>query len=183
MEFTPLSKLQQIYNECEGGPCLIVAPTLEEQLNLLKRVAALRPCSFSPSLRDEIGSVLSLVDDAHTSYLTEPIFLKNANICAIKMIVPLGYDASLRNVKYIVATVKDDRFLAIRFSLFPIGVFSEIDQIWRSLGYDFYNNSCDLNCIERQDKYFSNLESKQFSMEPLKEVIHTYDEVVSTIDF
>lgn len=179
---TPYQEIKEKDGDCPGpcGAFIDDLALIDKQFEILSEVAKLKSCNLSPDLVEKITDKFRLFARAiESKKLIEGIYNPNLGICGIRFIAADGYDVSIFNYFYKAGFLKDNKVINIQFGLFN-GAFEKIDQLLRSLSFQD-NTSCYDNCIEKEIKYFQELEDPQkFAQPPLKEVIEAYDKSVKS---
>ena len=153
---------------------------LQKQFDVLDKIANSPDCTLSIADKEEIeNNFILFTGGIGNKYQVETV--KNANDkCGLKIIESDGFDVSLGNFYYKVGFLINDKIVDIKFNIFPYNVSKEVDDLWTSIGFDLTNLSCDATCGEKEIEYF-----KKFSINNKieKQMISTYNQIISTLDF
>lgn len=153
---------------------------LQKQFAILSNVEKSPNCTLSPALEKGITDDFILLTNAVGKKIKISASETKNGKCMLKYIESDGFDASLNNFYYKTAIIKDDKVISIHLPLFPKYGFHEVYLLWLGLDYDYYNKSCSANCLGKETKYF---ESFNLNDKAIKNVIDTYDRILSTFRF
>lgn len=165
---------EQLATEGCGGVCsiLIADNNLQKQFDILEEVSTLENCNIENLSSSNLDEFVLFDSGPGSKALVDTIYNSNLGVCGVKLVGHDGYDSWLGNYKYHAGFIKDDKVVEVKFNLFPIGKFQEIDQIWTLLGYNFETNTMDAEGMEKMYEYMNTI---QFEEGVVKELIDTYD--------
>lgn len=170
------------YRDGDGCPgvcsSLIKEDVLEEQFTILKNVSTLEKCELTSDIRKQIDRFMLFARGIESKDIIDVVWNNNLKSCGLKFIGPDGYEVSLSNYEYQAGFIREDKLVKIDLPLFPVGIFHEVDSIWSDLGYE--NGSCNSTCLEKEVKYFENVDYKDSVIE---KVIDSYDQTVKSFRF
>ena len=163
------------------GPCsiLIENDNLEKQFAALEKLADQDRCVLTNEVRKNIYDFILFSSGSESKAVIETIYNDNIKVCGLKFIGQDGYDYWLGNYDYEAGFLKDGMVIEIRFELFPIGEFKEIDEIWRSIGY---NSSSGIYSEEKLKKMEDYMENIDFESGVVKKIIDIYDKSVKSFE-
>ena len=185
VSISTLPDLRNFYSTArnEGclGPCsiLIENDNLEKQFAALEKLADQDRCVLTNEVRKNIYDFILFSSGSESKAVIETIYNDNIKVCGLKFIGQDGYDYWLGNYDYEAGFLKDGMVIEIRFELFPIGEFKEIDEIWRSIGY---NSSSGIYSEEKLKKMEDYMENIDFESGVVKKIIDIYDKSVKSFE-
>jgi len=181
-----LDEIRKIYGEAKKEGCpgtcstLIEGDNLEKQFEILAKVADLKDCVSTEEIVKDIENFILFDRGPGVNNVIATIYNENLEDCGLKIIGLDGYDYFLGNYTYKAGFLKDNKIVEIRFELFPIGKFMEIDEIWKSMGYDpgsgVMVNSENFDVMEN---FMNNID---FEAGVVKKVINIYDNSVKSFE-
>lgn len=181
-----LDDLRKFYQEAavEGcpGACstLIEGDNLEKQFSILSKISTQTNCELTDSVKNELENFILFAGGIETKELIGLIYNNNLKTCGLRYVGQDGYDYWLGNYEYEAGFFKDNKIIEIRFELFPVGKYKEIDTIWKDLGYNFDDDSFEAENYGKMDNYMKNINLKEG---PINSIIEIYDSFVKSFKF
>lgn len=190
-----IEEIREQYEKAEKeggcpGKCSILAANkdiLEEQFEILTK--ATKECHYSEDFNENIKENFILFQSALGGiHGVEGIYNDNLKKCFMRLIGYDGYDAGIYNFYYRAGLLSDGKVIEIYLDIFQFGIFEEVDQLLRDLG--FSGDSCDANCYEKQVDYYTNTKNINDDSEDMyydniiiENVVKKYDKMLSTFKF
>lgn len=175
------------YDKYKDGGCpstcgkLIADPILfQKQFDILSKMNSLQNCILTQNDKQEIQDNFILFSSGINKKYQISSIKTDLNECGLKIIQTDGFDVSLSNIYYQTSLFVNNEIINISFPLYPHGIFSDVDLMWKSFGYDSTNEACDSSCLKKELEYYNNF-SLDNNLE--KEVIQTYDQIIKTLKF
>jgi hypothetical protein len=154
---------------------------LLKQFDLLTKVSESDNCQLPSTLASEIKKdFLLFTGGSGSKFEVAGIQAKNGE-CGLKIVESSGFDVSISNFYYKVGFINSDlEVTSLIWPIFPHNAFKSVDKMWQEIGFSAAEGTCDANCYEKQVKIF-----EDFSLtDPVvKEVVTTYDKIISSIKF
>lgn len=153
---------------------------LQKQFDILAKMNTLSNCVLSKQDYEEIkNNFILFTGGIGNKFLVEGIKTINGK-CGLKIIESDGFDASLSNFYYKIGFLVGDKVININLPIFPYNTFREVDDMWKNFDADLTNQTCDAACYKKEVGYLNNFNVANVVE---KQVIKTYDQIISTIRF
>lgn len=164
----------------QEGPKQLSPETVANQLDWIESINALSDCQMSEQEKRQLDGFVLATRAIGTKLTTTDVITTQDGICAVKIIEADGFDVSLANFFYKVVFVKNDNLVILSARLFPTQGFPAMEDVWKELGYNLPEKSCDATCSEKEIAYIRGLSIEN---ELIQEAISAYDQIVSTLSY
>jgi len=174
----------QEYQKSGGCPstCGILAENqnlLQKQLLILSKINEQPDCILADDYKKEVKDDFILFARALGNKIDISGIKTIQKKCGLKIIEFDGFDVSLTNYYYKVGFMNENKIIEISFKIFPHNAFDKVDKLWSSFGAGL-DGSCDASCYNNEVEYY---EKFNLNDDLVKEVISTYDLILSTFKF
>ena len=171
--------------DSQGGACPGVCgrltsnpDLLQKQFDILAGLEEKEICSLTDEEKEDIEKNFMLFNVGISSKKVVEAIETSRGVCALKVVDIDGYDASLSNVYYKLSFLKEGVIVNHSFHLFPHNIITT-NNLWKEIGYDVENGSCDGECYEKEVEYLENLDLEK-GLE--KTMISIYDQISRSVD-
>jgi len=174
----------QEYQKSGGCPstCGILAENqnlLQKQLLILSKINEQPDCILTDDYKKEVEDDFILFTRALGNKINISGIKTIQKKCGLKIIEFDGFDVSLTNYYYKAGFINENKIIEISFEIFPHNAFEKVDKLWLSFGASL-DGSCDASCYNNEVEYY---EKFNLNDDVVKEVISTYDLILSTFKF